>query len=178
MADLGHFPAAVAGMAQLCKIIPGNGPPCLQGIAVGGQVLVESQIGVQDGLDGWLGVDYRAKGKVPRAFGLKQRGGFNIEFGKVGLLGLDLGLGYAADEVGLHVFRLRIRGVVYVAADVEVVIVTLDDFGLVDQAAVLGYLPFVGKDEIDFLDVFGAQFVLGFAFGVFAVGVDEQHLIA
>jgi len=30
--------------------------------------------------------------------------------------------------------------------------VGLDDLSLVDQAAVFGYLPFVAKDEIDFLD--------------------------
>ena len=79
--------------------------------------------------------------------------------------GLYFGLGHAADEVGLHILGFRLGRVVHVAADVEVVVVGFDDLGLVDQAAVFGHLPFVGKDKIDLLDVFGAQFVLGLAFG-------------
>jgi hypothetical protein len=30
----------------------------------------------------------------------------------------------------------------------------------------------------DLVDVFGTQVVLGFAFAVFAVGVDEEHMVA
>ena len=121
----------------------------------------------------------RAKGEIAGAFGLKQRsrtGRSNLA--KSSCQGVNLALGYAADEVGLHIFRLRIGGVVHIAADVEVVVVGLDDLGLVHQAAVFGDLALVGEDEIDLLDVFGAQLVLVLAFGVFAVGVDEQHLVA
>ena len=35
-----------------------------------------------------------------------------------------------------------------------------------------------GKDEIDLLNILGAELVLVLAFGVFAVGVDEEHLAA
>ncbi len=93
-------------------------------------------------------------------------------------MGFNLDRGYAADEVGLDIFGLRIGGVVHVAADVEVVVMGFDDLGLVHQATVFGNLAFVGEDEIDFFDIFGAQFVLSLAFGVFSVGVDEEHLVA
>ena len=80
--------------------------------------------------------------------------------------------------MGAHVLRLRFGGVVHVAADVEVVVVGIGNLGLVYQAAVLGNLSLVGEDEIDLLDVLRAQFVLVLAFGVLAVGIDEQHLAA
>ncbi len=66
-------------MAQLCKIILGNCPPCLQGLVVGGKGSVEGRIGIQNGLDGGLGVDCRAKGQIPWTVGLKQRVGFDIK---------------------------------------------------------------------------------------------------
>ena len=55
---------------------------------------------------------------------------------------------------------------------------SLHDLGLADQAAVFGNLPLVGEDEVDLFDIFGTQLVLGLTFGIFAVGIDEQHLIA
>ena len=54
----------------------------------------------------------------------------------------------------------------------------IGNLGLVHQSAVLGNLTLVGEDEIDLLDVLRAQFVLVLAFGVLAVGIDEQHLAA
>ena len=51
------------------------------------------------------------------------------------------------------------------------------DGGFVHQSAVLGQHQLVGQHVVDFFDVFGAQLVLVFAFGVFAVGVDEEHLV-
>ena len=88
--------------------------------------------------------------------------------------GIDLAHGHAAVQVGAHVVRLGWRGVVHVAADVAVVVFGLD-FTDGHAAGVGGYgLPgAVGVH--DFVDVFGAQVVLRFAFAVFAVGVDEEH---
>ena len=36
----------------------------------------------------------------------------------------------------------------------------------------------MGKHEVDFFDVLRTQFVLVFSFGILAVGVDEEHLVA
>ena len=63
------------------------------------------------------------------------------------------------------------------AADVEVVVVQLDDLRLIDQPRVLGDLPLVRKDKVDLLDILGPQLVLVLAFSEFPIGVDEQHLV-
>ncbi|MNJ29003.1 hypothetical protein D3C77_235590 [compost metagenome] len=36
----------------------------------------------------------------------------------------------------------------------------------------------MGEDVVNLLDVFGTQLVLVLALGVFAIGIDKQHLIA
>ena len=43
---------------------------------------------------------------------------------------------------------------------------------------VFGQLALVREDEVDLLDVLGTELVLVLALGVFAVGVDEEHLAA
>ena len=179
MANFGHLLAPVAGVAQLGKVVAGHGPPGFQGVVVGAEGLIEfggsaSRVVLMAGL---ASIASR-QGEIAGPFGLKENGRLDTELGEIVLLGLHFGFGNAADQVGLHILRFRFGRVVHVAADVEVVVVGLDDLGLVDQAAVLGYLPLVGEDEVDLLDVFGAQLVLVLAFGVFPVGVDEQHLVA
>ncbi len=52
------------------------------------------------------------------------------------------------------------------------------DFVLVHQAAVFVDGELVTENVIDLFDVFGAQLVLVFTFGVFPVGVNEQYFIA
>ena len=94
------------------------------------------------------------------------------------LSGLHFRLRHAADEVSLHVLRLGVGRVVHVAADVEVVVVLLDDLRLVHETAVFRQLALLGEDEVDLLNVLGAELVLVLAFGVFAVGIDEEHLAA
>ena len=54
----------------------------------------------------------------------------------------------------------------------------VDDLLHIDEAAVFGQFALVREDKVDLLDVLGAELVLILAFGVFAVGVDEQHLAA
>ena len=97
---------------------------------------------------------------------------------EVGCAGLHFCLGHAADQVGLHVLGLGVGRVVHVAADVEVVVVRVDDLRLVHEAAVFRQFALVREDEVDLLDVLGAELVLVLAFGVFAVGIDEEHLAA
>ena len=68
--------------------------------------------------------------------------------------------GDSADEVRLDILRFGVGRVVHVAADVEVVVVGVHDLGLGHEARVLGQLALVGEDEVDLLDVLGAQPVL------------------
>ena len=49
--------------------------------------------------------------------------------------GRNLTFGNAADQVGLHVFGFGVGRVVDVAADIQVVVVRLDDFRLIDEPA-------------------------------------------
>ena len=140
VADLGHLLA----VAELGKVVAGHGPPGLQRVVVSGERLLERGIGFQRGLDGGLGVDRSTKGEVAGALGLEERVGLDAELGEVALPGLHLRLGNAADQVGLHVLRLRVGRVVHVAADVEVVVVLLDDLGLVHEAAVFRQSPACG----------------------------------
>lgn len=51
------------------------------------------------------------------------------------------------------------------------------DFLLIDQAAVFGVFLLVSEHRIDFLDVLRAELVLGFAFRVFAIGIDKQNFV-
>ena len=83
-----------------------------------------------------------------------------------------------ADEMGLYIFRLRLRGVVHIPANVQVVIVFFDDFGRIDQTAVFGKFPLMGENGVYLLDIFRAKFILILAFGEFPVGVDEEYLVA
>jgi len=94
------------------------------------------------------------------------------------LTGHNLGLRHAADEMGPHVFRLRIGRVVHIAADVEVVVVRVHDLGFGNEAAVLGQFALVSEDVGDLLDVLGAELILILALGKFAVGVDEEDFVA
>ncbi len=79
--------------------------------------------------------------------------------------------------MGLHVLRLGVGRVVHIAADIEVVVVLVHDFGFGHEAAVLGQFTLVGEDEVDLLNVLGTELVLVLAFGKFAVGIDEEHLV-
>ena len=142
-----------------------------------GHGLAHARVRLQRGLDGSPLFNPPAKGEVAGPRRLKERRRFHAEAGKILLPRRDLVLGDAAHEVGLHVLGLGLRGVVHVAADVEVTVVGLDDLGFVHQAAVLGDLALVGEDKVDLLDVLGAQLVLVLALGVLAVGVDEEHLV-
>ena len=70
----------------------------------------------------------------------EERAGLDSERGNVGLTRAAISAlrGDSANEMGLHVFRLRVGRVVYIAPDVEVVLVRVYDFGLGDETAVLG----------------------------------------
>ena len=116
------------------------------------------------------------EGEVAGALGLEQSVGSDAELGKVGFVGPDLRLRHAADKVGLHVFRFRVGRVIHVAADIEVIVVLLHDLGLVHEAAVFRHFALLGEDEVDLLNVLGAELVLVLALHVFAVGIDEEHL--
>ena len=76
----------------------------------------------------------------------------------------------AADKMGLHVLRLQVRGVVHIAADVQVIVVLSGNSGLFNQSTVFGDFDFVGEHIVDFFNVFRAQLVLVLAFGIFPVG--------
>ena len=91
--------------------------------------------------------------------------------------GVHLAHRRAAVQVVAHVVRLGRRGVVYVAADIAVAVFGLD-LGHRHAAGVRGYVVPRPLSMDDFVDVFGAQVVLGFAFAVFAVRVDEEHVLA
>ena len=171
-------------VTQSGKVVAGHPPPGLQGVVVCGKSLTEGGVGFEYGLDGGLSENAELGLGVPSAEsevagppGLEERIGPYAEARKVGRTGADLGLGDAADQMRLHILRFRVGGVVHITADVEIVIVCAHDLGLVHQSAVFGNFPLVGEDEVDLFDVLGAQFVLGLAFGVFAVGIDEEHLV-
>ena len=119
-----------------------------------------------------------AEREVAGALGPEQRAGVDAEAVEVAGAGRDLRLRDAADQVGGHVLRFRVRRVVHVAADVQVAVVDADDLGLVHQPAVLRDLALVREDEVDLLDVLRAEPVLVLALPVLAVRVDEQHLAA
>ena len=80
-------------------------------------------------------------------------------------------------QVGAHVVRLGRRGVVHVATDVAVVVLR-HDLGHRHAASVGGNVLPRAVGVHDFVDVFRAQVVLRLAFAVFAVGVDEEHMLA
>ena len=88
---------------------------------------------------------------------------------EVSLQCFDLVLGNSANQMRLHILRFWLWGVVYIASDVEVVIVVIDDFLVIDQAAVFREFPLMGEDEIDLLDVLRTQFILVLALGEFSV---------
>ena len=77
-----------------------------------------------------------------------------------------------------HVFGLRLWCVVNVAANIEIMVVLLHDFLLIDQPRVFWNFQFVGEDKVDLLDIFRTQLVLVLALSVFCIGVDEVDLDA
>ncbi len=80
-------------------------------------------------------------------------------------------------QVGAHVVGFGRRGVIDIAADVAVVLFG-DDLRLRHPSRISRNI-FVGAVGVDDLvDVFRAQVVLRLAFAVFAVSVDEQHMVA
>ena len=85
--------------------------------------------------------------------------------------------GNAALQVRFHVLRRGRLRIVHVAADIAVEIFGFKRF-LAHQAAVAVDFYLVVIDVTDFLNVFGAQRVLVFAFPVFSVGIDEEHALA
>ncbi len=87
---------------------------------------------------------------------------------------VDLTERNAAVQVCPDVVRFRRRGVIDVAADVEVEFLPLQ---FLDRhfPGVFCYAQPVAVDVGDLLDVFGPQRVLVLAFLVFPVGVDEEH---
>ena len=91
--------------------------------------------------------------------------------------GFDLGHGHAAVQVGAHVVRLGRRRVVHIAADVAVAVFG-QDLGI-RHAARVGRHVLPGAEHVhDLVDVFRPQVVLCLPFAVFAVGVDEQGVVA
>ena len=65
--------------------------------------------------------------RYPGRSGPKERVGVDAKLGEVAGPGPDLAFRNAADQMRLHILRLRLGGVVDVAADVEVVVVGVDD---------------------------------------------------
>lgn len=122
-------------------------------------------LGVHRRFDVGLGGHARGKAPIACTGGGEHGGGDQAELLQTGLhaLALHLRIGQAAQQMGLHVFGLGRGGIVYIAADVEVVIVLVNDGGFADQRAVLRQLQLVGEHVVDLLNVFGAQFVLVFA---------------
>ena len=91
--------------------------------------------------------------------------------------GINFADRYAAVQMGAHVVRFGRRGVVHIAADVAVVVFRFN----VRHRHTLGIAVDVMPGAVgvyDFVDVFRPQVVLRLAFAVFAVGIDEQHMIA
>ncbi len=167
-------------LAELGKIIAGDFPPRLQHLAVAGEGFLNGFLGLDPLLDVGLagyGID---KLEIAVALRPKQDPGFHSELlpDRSQLIAVHFALRNAADEVGLHVLWLGVGRVVHVAADVQVVVVFFRDLLLADEAAVFRQRDFVGEDVVDFLDVLGAEFVLVLALGEFAVGIDEENLVA
>jgi hypothetical protein len=79
---------------------------------------------------------------------------------KFGVFGLNFGFWHPADQMGLHILWFGIGRVVDVTADVEIVVVLVGDFRLVDEAAVFEQLTLMREYEIDLLDIFRSEFVL------------------
>ena len=91
--------------------------------------------------------------------------------------GINFADRYAAVQMGAHVVRFGRRRIVHIAADVAVVVFRFN----VRHRHTLGIAVDVMPGAVgvyDFVDVFRPQVVLRLAFAVFAVGIDEQYLIA
>ena len=100
------------------------------------------------------------------------------KLGEVVTLGRNLSFWDAADEMRLHVLRFRLRGVVHIAPNVQVVVVRVGDLRLFHESAVFWNLAFAGEHEVDFLHVLRPQLVLILAFGKLAVCVNEKNFTA
>ena len=61
--------------------------------------------------------------QVSRSVRLEERFALKAELGEAVTLRRHLSCGDATDEMGLYVFRFRLRGVVHIAPDVQVVVV-------------------------------------------------------
>ena len=77
----------------------------------------------------------------------------------------------------LDILRFGVGRVVHVAADVEVVVVSVHDLGLRHESRVLEQFTLVSENKIDLLNVLRAKPVLVLALRVFAIGVDEEYPI-
>ena len=144
-----------------------------------GEGCLHAGLSLDQGLDVGLAVDGLDKGQIPFTLGLEQCGGLHAKFAtdRGERIAEHFSLRHTADEMGLHVLRFGVRSVVHIASNIEVEVVLFDDLGLGHEAAVFWQLAFVGEDEVNLLGVLGAELVLVFAFSVFAVGIDEEHLV-
>src|SRR6202158_1118414 len=172
--NLWHFlPVAEQG-----EIVANEAPPGFKRAVMAGNCLLKGWISFQSSLDSRLGSDGRTKGQITWAFGLIQGICRNAELGEIALSSLNFRLGHTADEVSLDILRLGVGRVVNVTADVEVVVVLIHDLCFVDEAAIFWQVALLGKDEINFFNVFRAKLVLVLAFSVLSVGIDKEHLAA
>ena len=151
------------------------GPPALEGALERALPGLHARVLFDDPFEVAVAVEARVKIPVGEiSFDEEVLGVEAVRGEQVGL-GRDLGLGHAAQQVRPHVLRLGGRGVVGVAADVQVVVV-LGQLGVAHAArkAVEVLETLEGVD--DFFEVLGLQIVLRAARAELGVGVDEEDL--
>ena len=155
-----------------------GGPPGIEGGGEGQLPVLEAGVGLDALLEvarSDRSVQLRAEVVVALVPLHQQVHGVEAVGGEQLGLGRHLRLGHPAQQVGPHVLGLGRRGVVGIAADVEVVVV-LGQLGVGHHGGERGDVgePLVGVDDL--LDVLGLQVVLRPAGPVLGVGVDEEHL--
>lgn len=90
---------------------------------------------------------------------------------------IDLDDGHSAVQMSAHILGLWRWGVVHIAADIAVVVLS-DDFRLGHPAGIDGDVLVGAVGEDDLVDVFRTQVVLRLAIAVFPVSIDKQHMVA